>query len=102
MFEAVRLSQRPCLTKSAARTSALMLVEAYHRHGVDPEGLVLHSDNGGPMKGSTMLATLQRLAACRTIKGLAASGSASLWLTGRPVMEAARLCLARKSLGNEY
>jgi transposase InsO family protein len=27
---------------------------------VDP-GLVLHSDNGGPMKGGTMLATLQRL-----------------------------------------
>ncbi len=30
-------------------------------HGVQPEGLVLHSDNGGPMKGSTMLATLQQL-----------------------------------------
>lgn len=29
--------------------------------GVDPEGLVLHSDNGGPMKGATMLATLQKL-----------------------------------------
>ncbi len=29
--------------------------------GVDPSGIVLHSDNGGPMKGSTMLATLQRL-----------------------------------------
>ena len=28
---------------------------------LDPDGLVLHSDNGGPMKGSTMLATLQRL-----------------------------------------
>jgi len=28
---------------------------------LDPAGLVLHSDNGGPMKGSTMLATLQRL-----------------------------------------
>lgn len=28
---------------------------------LDPVGLVLHSDNGGPMKGSTMLATLQRL-----------------------------------------
>ena len=27
----------------------------------DPDGLVLHSDNGGPMKGSTMLATLQKL-----------------------------------------
>ncbi len=29
--------------------------------GVDPEGIVLHSDNGGPMKGSTMLATLKAL-----------------------------------------
>lgn len=29
--------------------------------GADPTGLVLHSDNGGPMRGSTMLATLQRL-----------------------------------------
>ena len=28
---------------------------------VDPAGLVLHSDNGGPMKGSTMLATLKHL-----------------------------------------
>ncbi len=31
------------------------------RLGLDPQGLVLHADNGGPMKGSTMLATLQRL-----------------------------------------
>ena len=29
--------------------------------GVDLRGWVLHSDNGGPMKGATMLATLQRL-----------------------------------------
>ena len=29
--------------------------------GVEPGSLALHSDNGGPMKGSTMLATLQRL-----------------------------------------
>ena len=29
--------------------------------GVDPTKLVLHSDNGGPMKGSTMLATMQKL-----------------------------------------
>jgi putative transposase len=28
---------------------------------LDPKGIVLHSDNGGPMKGSTMLATLQAL-----------------------------------------
>jgi len=31
------------------------------RHGVDQKQLVLHSDNGGPMKGATMLATLQWL-----------------------------------------
>lgn len=30
---------------------------------VDLAGWVLHSDNGGPMKGATMLATLQRLGA---------------------------------------
>lgn len=29
--------------------------------GVDPRGIVLHSDNGSPMKGATMLATLQWL-----------------------------------------
>lgn len=29
--------------------------------GIHRDGLVLHSDNGGPMKGATMLATLQRL-----------------------------------------
>ena len=31
------------------------------REGIQREGIVLHSDNGGPMKGSTMLATLDRL-----------------------------------------
>ena len=32
-----------------------------HAHDLDPRGVVLHSDNGGPMKGSTMLTTLQCL-----------------------------------------
>ena len=42
--------------------SARLVLEACHNLGIDePEGLVLHSDNGGPMKGATMLATLQRL-----------------------------------------
>lgn len=40
---------------------AMLMTGACSTHGVDPEGLVLHSDNGGPMKGSTMLATLQKL-----------------------------------------
>lgn len=43
-------------------TLASELVEwACEREGVRRDSLVLHADNGGPMKGSTMLATLQRL-----------------------------------------
>lgn len=44
------------MEKSAALVDATCTA-----HKVDPCGLVLHSDNGGPMRGSTMLATLQRL-----------------------------------------
>ena len=38
-----------------------LFVQACRGLGLDPDGLVLHSDNGGPMKGATMLATLQKL-----------------------------------------
>ena len=41
--------------------ASLLVDRSCRELGVDPEGLILHSDNGGPMKGSTMLATLQRL-----------------------------------------
>lgn len=37
------------------------IVQTCAVHNIQREGLVLHSDNGGPMKGSTMLATLQKL-----------------------------------------
>lgn len=35
--------------------------EACYRERVSPAQVVLHADNGAPMKGATMLATLQRL-----------------------------------------
>lgn len=38
-----------------------MIDQATRRERMPEDGLVLHADNGGPMKGSTMLATLQRL-----------------------------------------
>ena len=41
--------------------SSMLLAHACMIHGVQPEELVLHSDNGGPMKGATMLATLHKL-----------------------------------------
>ena len=34
---------------------------AYITEGVSPGDVILHADNGGPMKGSMMLATLQNL-----------------------------------------
>ena len=48
-------------THESAEQAATVFSRAYHREGVTPERLVLHADNGGPMKGATMLATLQRL-----------------------------------------
>lgn len=47
--------------KESMDYSARLFTTACITHGVDPNTLVLHSDNGGPMKGSTMLATLQKL-----------------------------------------
>lgn len=38
-----------------------MIERATREHRVPENALVLHADNGGPMKGSTMVTTLQRL-----------------------------------------
>lgn len=48
--------------------AAQLAEKAAAAEDVEPGTLILHSDNGGPMKGATMLATLQRL-------GIAASFS---------------------------
>jgi putative transposase len=41
--------------------AADVMVDICLREGVKPGQVTLHSDNGGPMKGATMLATLQEL-----------------------------------------
>jgi putative transposase len=41
--------------------SSMLIARACMLHGVQPKKLVLHADNGGPMKGATMLATLHKL-----------------------------------------
>jgi transposase InsO family protein len=41
--------------------SSSLMERACAREGVSQKSLVLHADNGGPMKGATMLSTLQRL-----------------------------------------
>lgn len=47
-------------TEAAAHAAALF-VASCRAECVDPMGIVLHADNGGPMKGATMVATLERL-----------------------------------------
>ena len=54
--------------RESAELAAGLLQDICTRQGIVPGQLVVHSDNGGPMKGETMLATLQRL-------GVAASRS---------------------------
>jgi putative transposase len=41
--------------------AAEILRDIAQREGIDRDQVTLHSDNGGPMKGATMLATLQEL-----------------------------------------
>ena len=41
--------------------AAALITEACYQEGIAPEQLILHSDNGSPMKGATLLATLQAL-----------------------------------------
>ena len=45
-----------CATHAAA-----LFARTCQRAALDPRGLVLHADTGDPMKGSTMVATLERL-----------------------------------------
>jgi transposase InsO family protein len=53
---AARVFEKECMEHSASLFSQACL-----RHEVSPDQLSLHSDNGSPMKGATMLATLQKL-----------------------------------------
>jgi putative transposase len=45
----------------SAKGAAALIQRICTERGVDPHGLVLHSDNGTPMRGRTMIATLQWL-----------------------------------------
>lgn len=45
----------------SAELASGMIEKACQKNGIEKEQIILHSDNGGPMKGATMLATLQRL-----------------------------------------
>jgi putative transposase len=56
MIVAWRVEEFEC-----SEIAAGMIHQACLRYGVDRDQLVIHSDNGGPMKGATLLAMLQVL-----------------------------------------
>lgn len=47
--------------KETAAHASVLIRKACLAEGIHEDGLVLHADNGSPMKGATMLATLQKL-----------------------------------------
>ena len=67
-------------SESAERASQL-LQDICERQAIAPDQLTVHSDNGSPMKGETMLATMQRL-------GVAASRSRPSVSNDNPYSEA--------------
>ena len=47
--------------EQSAELASQVVSKAYQTEGITKEQVTLHSDNGGPMKGSMMLATLEML-----------------------------------------
>lgn len=47
--------------EESSEWAAEIVRDITEREGIGPEQIILHSDNGGPMKGASMLATLQAL-----------------------------------------
>jgi transposase InsO family protein len=47
--------------RESADLAAQLITQTCADSGIDPNGLVLHSDNGKPMRGNTMISTLQWL-----------------------------------------
>jgi putative transposase len=47
--------------EESSENASELLTRAYRNEGIAPGNLVVHMDNGSPMKGATLLATLQRL-----------------------------------------
>lgn len=56
-----RIMKAAVFTEESAEHASELLRDACAEHGIEPGDLRVHSDNGGAMKGSTMLATMQSL-----------------------------------------
>ena len=90
--------------EESAAHAASVFRKAHLREGVRAEALVLHADNGSPMKGATMLATLQGLGVLPSFSRPAVSNdnpySESLFNTIKIVQMAAKKARRRKLIAH--
>lgn len=68
-------------SRESSELAAQLFVDICHREQLDPKGIVLHSDNGGPMRGLALQLTLEWL-------GIAASFSRPAVKDDNPFSEA--------------
>lgn len=89
----------------SAELASQLLIDICQRQGIEPGQITVHSDNGSPMKGETMLATMQRLGVAQSRSRPAVSNdnpySESLFRTLKyrpqlPLKPFASLLLARR------
>ena len=66
--------------------AATLISKACLRHAIDRDQLVLHSDNGSPMKGATMLATLQKLGVVPSFSRPSVSNDTPLYVAPKDML----------------
>ncbi len=54
--------------EESAENASKLIDKACLSQGIRPDQLALHSDNGSPMKGATMLATMQNLGVVTSLR----------------------------------
>ena len=72
-------------TESSELASEVVL-DICVRENIAPKQVVLHSDNGSPMKGATMLATLQKLGVIPSFSRPACSNDNPLYVADEDML----------------
>ena len=73
--------------EESAEYAAALVLAICRAQRLDPAGIVLHADNGGPMKGATMVATLERLGVLAVVQSPRREQRQSLFRSALPHVE---------------
>ena len=81
--------------ESSAQASEV-LKDLCARETIQPNRVILHSDNGGPMKGATMLATLQALGVMPSLSRPGVSNDNPLYVAAKDMSPGAQNASIRR------